>query len=83
MKKRGGYGTLQDACKALAGQQLAEFTAALEALLQEHKMKASQGGTRLPDMMLCFPAAALLILARQQGLSVDVVNPFIPAALLE
>lgn len=83
MKKRGGYGTLQDACKALAARQPDDFTAALEALLQEHKMKAAQSGTKMPDSMVCFPGAALLILARQQGLDVNVISPFVPAALLE
>lgn len=83
MKKRGGYGTLQDSCKALADRNLNQFKTALEALLQEHKMKASHGGTKLPDGMLCFPGTALLILAHEQGLHVDVMSPFIPAALLE
>jgi hypothetical protein len=83
MKKRGGYGTLQDMCQALADKNPDKFTAYLEALLQEHKMKASQGGTKLPDEMLCFPGAALLILARQQGLPVRATSPFLPAALLE
>ncbi len=83
MKKRGGYGALQSTCKALADRNLNKFKAALEALLQEHKMKASHGRTKLPDGILCFPGAALLILAREQGLNVDVTSPFIPAALLE
>ncbi|HSL42700.1 MAG TPA: Imm49 family immunity protein [Anaerolineales bacterium] len=83
MKKRGGYGTLQDACQALAGRQSNGFAAALEALLQEHKWKAAQGGTKMPDGMVCFPGAALLILARRQGINVHVASPFIPVALLE
>jgi len=83
MKKRGGYGTLQDACKAFACRQPAEFSTALEALLQEHKMKTSHGRTNLPDGIICFPGAALLILAREQGLPVEVTSPFIPAALLD
>lgn len=83
MKKRGGYGTLQAACQALADNRPDEFAAALEALLAEHKMKASQDGAKLPDGMVCFPGAALLILAREQGLHVEVTSPFIPAALLE
>jgi hypothetical protein len=70
-------------CKALADKNPEGFTAYLEALLQEHKMKASHGGTKLPDGMLCFPGAALLILARQQGLPVQVTSPFLPAALLD
>lgn len=83
MKKRGGYGTLQETCKALADQKPSEFTAALEALLHEHKMKASHSGGNMPDAVLCFPGAALLILAREQGLPVQVTSPFIPAALLD
>jgi hypothetical protein len=80
IKKRGGYGTLQEACKALADRNPTRFTMTLEALLGEHKMKASHGGN-LPDEVLCFPGAALLILAREQGLPVQVTSPFIPAAL--
>ncbi|MGB8980362.1 MAG: Imm49 family immunity protein [Anaerolineales bacterium] len=83
MKKRGGYGTLQEACAALADGKPGRFTAALEALLEEHKMKAAHDGLKLPDGMLCFPGAALLILAREQGLPVPVTSSFIPAALLE
>jgi len=83
MKKRGGYGTLQGACKAFACRQPAEFSTALEALLQEHKMKTAHGRTNLPDGIICFPGAALLILAREQGLPVSVTSPFIPAALLD
>lgn len=83
LKKRGGYGTLQEACQALAGKKPDEFAAALEALLEEHKLKAAHGGTQLPDGMLCFPGAALLILAREQGLPVQVTSPFIPASLLD
>jgi hypothetical protein len=82
-QKRGGYGTLQDVCRALAARNSDEFTAALEALLREHGMKASHGSAKLPDGMVCFPGVALLILAREQGLQVDVTSPFIPAALLE
>jgi hypothetical protein len=83
MKKRGGYGTLQEACKALADRKPGELTAALEALLREHKMKASHSGGTMPDAVICFPGAALLILAREQGLPVQVTSPFIPAALLD
>jgi hypothetical protein len=83
MKKRGGYGTLREACKALAARQPDGIATALEALLREHKMKASHGGSKLPDAMLCFPGAALLLLAREQGLPVQVTSPFIPAALLD
>lgn len=83
MKKRGGYGTLQDACKALADRNPGEFGTALKALLREHKMKASHRGGTMPDAVLCFPGAALLILAREQGLNVDVTSAFIPAALLD
>jgi hypothetical protein len=83
MKKRGGYGALQDACQALVSRDCDQFTSTLEALLREHKMKASHGGMKLPDGMVCFPGAALLILAREQGLRVDLTSPFIPAALLE
>lgn len=83
MKKRGGYGTLQEACKALAYRNLDQFKVALEELLQEHRMKASQGGIKMPDGLLCFPGAALLILAHNQGLKVDVMSPFIPAVLLD
>jgi hypothetical protein len=82
MKKRGGYGVLQPACKALVDRKLDEFTTALESLLREHKMKASHLGAKLPDGIVCFPAAALLLLARAQGLDVRVTSPFIPAALL-
>jgi hypothetical protein len=81
MKKRGGYGTLQQACKALADKKLGELTAALEALLRKHTMKASHRGGNMPDAVLCFPGAAILILAREQGLPVQVTSPFIPAAL--
>ena len=83
MKKRGGYGTLQETCKALADRRPGEFAAALEALLREHKMKASHSGGPMPDVVLCFPGAALLILAREQGLPVQVTSPFIPATLLD
>jgi len=83
MKKRGGYGTLQEACKALAERKPGEFTAALEVLLREHTMKASHSGGSMPDAVLCFPGAALLILAREQGLPVQVTSPFIPATLLD
>ena len=83
MKKRGGYATLQDACKALAEKNPDTFTESLEALLSEHKLKASHGGTKVPDGMLCFPGAALLILACEQGLPVHVTSPFIPAALFD
>jgi len=82
-KKQGGYGTLQDACQALADKQPDQFGTALEALLQEHTMKDSHGTAKLPDGIICFPAAALLILARKQGLSVHVTSPFISAALLD
>jgi hypothetical protein len=83
LKKRGGYGTLRSACKALAEESAAEFKTALEDLLSEHKRKASHGTLKMPDGMVCFPGAALLILAREQGLNVDVTSPFIPAALLD
>jgi hypothetical protein len=83
LKKGGGYGTLQKACQALAGRKPDQFQAALEALLAEHKMKAAHAGTKLPEGMICFPGAALLILAREQGMPVSVASPFIPAALLE
>lgn len=83
MKKRGGYGSLRSACQALTARQPRELTTALEALLREHKMKASHSGSKLPDGMLCFPGAALLLLAREQGVSVNVTSPFIPEALLE
>ena len=83
MKKRGSYGTLQETCKALACRPLDEFVTTLEALLKEHKMKASHGYTKQPDGILCFPGAALLILAREQGLLVNVTSPFIPVALLD
>ena len=83
MKKRGGYGTLQETCHALACLQLDEFVIALEALLREHKMKASHGYVKHPDGIVCFPGAALLILAREQGLNVNLTSPFIPAALLD
>ena len=83
MKKRGGYGTLQDACRALASRDSDQFTITLEALLREHQMKVSESGTKLPDGMICFPGAALLILARELGLRVNVTSPFIPAALLD
>jgi hypothetical protein len=83
MKKRGSYATLQDACRALASRDSDQFTITLEALLREHQMKASQSGAKLPDGIICFPGAALLILAREQGLRVDVTSPFIPAALLK
>jgi hypothetical protein len=83
MKKRGGYGTLQDACKALVHRQPDELTAALDALLSEHKMKASHGRTKMPDGIICFPGAALLKLAHQQNLSLDLRSPFIPNALLD
>jgi hypothetical protein len=83
MKKRGGYGTLQAACKSLACRQSDEFSAALETLLKEHKTKASHAITKMPDGIICFPGAALLILAREQRLNVDVTSPFIPTALLQ
>lgn len=83
MKKRGGYGTLQEACQALADRKPGEFTAALGTLLREHNMKASHSGGKMPDVVFCFPGAALLILAREQGLPVHVTSPFIPAALLD
>jgi hypothetical protein len=83
MKKQGGYGTLQEACRTLADRNPGEFTIALEALLGEHEIKASRRGGNVPDAVLCFPGAALLILAREQGLAVNVTSPFIPAALLE
>jgi hypothetical protein len=83
MKKRGGYGELQDVCKALADRKPGEFTATLEALLREHRMKASHSGGNMPDAVLCFPGAALLVLAREQGLPVQLTSPFIPAALLD
>ena len=51
-------------CKALASRQPDEFTACLEALLEEHRSKASHSRTQLPDGILCFPGAALLMLAR-------------------
>jgi len=83
MKKRRGYGTLVDLCKAFSGCQPAEITSALEALLREHKMKASHGLNKVPDGIICFPAATLLILAHAQGLPIHVTSPFIPVALLE
>jgi immunity protein 49 of polymorphic toxin system len=83
MQARGGYGTLQDACRALADGDSGKFRTALEALLQEHGRRALQSDNRLPEEMICFPATALLILAREQGLNVDVTSPFIPPALLD
>jgi hypothetical protein len=83
IKKHGGYGTLQDVCRALVDGHADEFKTTLEALLQEHTMKASHGMLNMPDGILCFPGVALLILAREQGLHVDVTSPFTPAALLE
>jgi hypothetical protein len=83
MKERGDYGALQDTCRGLAERNPGKFKIALEALLQEHKLKTSHGKIKMPDGMICFPGAALLILARQQGLNVDVTSPFIPAGLLE
>jgi hypothetical protein len=83
LKKNGGYGALQPTCKALAEGNAALFQTALEELLREHKMKASHGTATMPDGIVCFPGAALLILARAQGLDVDVTSPFIPVALLE
>lgn len=82
LKKRGGYAVLQEACTAFAYRQPDRFTAALVEMLREHKMKASHGLTKVPDGMICFPGAALLILAREAGLTVAVTSPFIPAALL-
>ncbi len=83
IKKHSGYGTLQDACKALADKHADRFGTALDALLDEHKMKVSHGTAKLPDEIVCFPAAALLILARKQGLALHVTSSFIPAALLD
>jgi len=82
MKGKGGYGTLGAACQALADRQADGFTAALTVLLKEHKMKSSHGRSNLPDGLLCFPGAALFLLARSLGLPVQVASPFIPAALI-
>lgn len=81
VKQRGGYGTLRAACLALEGRRPDEFAAALEALLKEHTMKTAHGDSKMPDGMVCFPGAALLILAKQQGLDVQVTSPFLPPAL--
>lgn len=82
VKKRGSYGTLQETCKALACRQPDEFATSVDALLREHKMKASHGYGKVPHGIVCFPGAALLILARENGLHIDMTSPFIPAALL-
>lgn len=83
LKKRGGYGTLQAACQALIRRNRDDLRTGLDALLDEHQMKASHARTNLPDGMICFPGAALLILAHKQGLSVRITSPFLPVALLE
>ena len=82
LKKRGGYGTLQDVCTAVICEQPEEFASNLQALLAEHKKITVQGRKNMPDGILCFPGAALLILARTRGWSVQVTSPFIPDALL-
>jgi hypothetical protein len=83
IKKQGGYGTLGEACQALAAQQPERFTAALLALLREHKAKASAGRNKLADGIVCFPGTALFIMAKMRGLAIQISSPYIPASLVD
>ncbi len=82
MKKRGGYGTLGEACQALAARQPERFTVALTALLREHKAKSTSGRNKLADGIVCFPAAALLLLAKKLERPAQVSSPYLPDSLL-
>ena len=81
LSKRGGYGTLGPLCKAVARRDLEEARTAFEALLAEHKVKA-RGWAKQPQGAVCLPGAALLLLARDLGMPLEVDSPYIPQSLL-
>lgn len=72
------------ALQAILDREQIAFTDSLRLLLKAHEGMAKHGGLRwTPEGWLCLPAMTLSILARKNGLKVEIENDYLSLGYLE
>ncbi|MFC7046967.1 Imm49 family immunity protein [Halobacteriaceae archaeon GCM10025711] len=76
------YDGLGTCCRAIATGDESLLETALETVLERHETLIPKLGDRTHDAQVCIPAAAIVVLARQRGLDVDVESEYLPETLI-
>lgn len=83
----GSYPGLGDACRAIVDGNTAALDVAFQRMLDRQEELAGQRAKSLDHILICFPATAFALLARERGIAVEELNAFeseyVPKALFE